>query len=124
MAIYRDTFKKTGTNANAITKNSSWVGMYRVRMSEQEIGLYGAANTLSIANNSSQETQLRFYLGIETNTNARTYQLKAGAVKNINVEDGIAFYGFDIMDKDVATDVAASNIVWTMGKVQQLSEGK
>lgn len=118
MPPYKEIFRKTGTNTAAITLGSSWVGMLRVRMSDNEEESYGACNTLSINNSSNQEAHLRFNFGIETGVSFLT--LKANSVKNINVEDGYNFYGFDVMNKDAATDIAANSITYRMGRTIDL----
>lgn len=120
MTRYREIFRKSATNTAAITSNSSWVGMYRVRMTDNEMESYGACNTLSISNDSNYEAQVRFGLGIETG--APFLRLKANSIKNVNVEDGYNFYGFDVMDKDATTDIPIGGISYRMGRTIDIDD--
>jgi hypothetical protein len=111
----KEIFKQSASNTAVVIKGSSWVGQLRVRMSDQDQQAYGPCNTLSISNSSNQEAQLRFGLNVE---NGRPlYSLKPNSIKNILVDDGIAFYGFDLMNLDTVTDIAIGSITYTMARV-------
>lgn len=120
MAIYQEVFRQSGTNAAAITKNSSWIGMLRVRMSEFNNSKFGASNTLSITNSSAQDAVIRF--GLNNEGGSPVHTLKANSSKNFTVDDGISFYGFDIQNTDATTDIAIGSIRYVMTKVIQKPE--
>jgi len=125
MAIQKEINSRTGTNTGAIegeaTIAAEFPKWHRFRVTDSERGLFGGVNCLTITNNSVLDVDFRLGLNIEDGY--PLYTLKAGATKNINVEDGMTFYGFDIRNPNGAgNDVAIGEIVYTARWVKQISE--
>ena len=121
MAINRQTFKKTALNTAAIVKNSSWIGMMRVRMTDEEMARYGACNTFRFLNKSALKIRIRF--GWNNEGGAPFYDMEGNGILNITIDDGLLSYGFDIMDLDASTDVAIGEFQYVMSRVEQIPEG-
>jgi hypothetical protein len=123
MAIYKQVYRKVGVNSAAITAGTTlaarWVGRLRVRMTDADMTTYGACNTLRIVNKSAQKARIHFTW---SNANEKYEDIEANSIRNITVDDGINFYGFDIENLDSSTDIAVNNINYTMARVQQTPE--
>lgn len=122
MAINKQVFKKVGSNAAAITKNSSWVGMLRVRMTDREMARYGPCNTFRFLNKSSLKIRIRF--GWNNEGGEPYYDMEANSIMNLTIDDGILSYGFDVMDLDSGTDVSIGEFSYVMSRVEQIPEDK
>jgi len=120
MAINKQVFKKVGTNAAAITKGSSWVGMLRVRMTDSEMAQYGACNTFRFLNKSALKIRVRF--GWNNEGGAPYYDIEGNGIMNLTIDDGLLSYGFDVMNLDAGTDVAIGEFTYNMSRVEQIPE--
>ena len=101
-------FKQSITNAAAITQGSSWVGMYRFRRDDIDREQYPPFNAMTIHNSSSQAAVLR--LGTNNEGGEPLIQIPANSKLNIEPGDAYAFYDFDVMNLDAATDIAIGSI--------------
>ncbi len=122
MALFKQTFVQSGSNAAAITKGSVFVGMLNVRMTDEERDNYGACNSFRFVNKSALKIRVRWGLGNETNGGGRFDDIEAFGILNLTVEDGILAYGFDVMNLDAATDVAIGEFHYSMSKIKQIPE--
>jgi len=116
---FKQVFKKSGSNTSAITENESWIGMFRVRMTDLEMARYGACNTLRILNNSSSSQKISLRFGLNNEGGEPSKEIKSQSVHNINVEDGQLFYGFDIMNLDGTTEIAIGEVQYIMARVEE-----
>ena len=121
MAIHRETYAESGTNAAAVTKNSSWVGRYRVRFSDAVINRHGMMNALVITNDSAQDAELHWRTHNES-TGLEFDPLPSSTSLVINPDDGRRFSYFDVEDKDASTDIAIGSIKWRAAVVKELPE--
>jgi hypothetical protein len=119
MAIYEQKFMLSGTNANDLVANHDWATALRVRMTELQEFKYGALNTIRIVNNSAQDATLSFSFDV---ARSKSFLLKGNSVLNITIEDGIAFYGFDVYSADAANDISAGDIKYNASVVEQVRE--
>lgn len=117
---YEQSYRKQGTNAAVIAAGATvalrWPTRLRIRMTEQEEYKYGACNTLRLVNKSSKRCRLHFTFGI---TPQKYEDIEANSIRNITVEDGINFYGFDVENLDTLNDIAAEEIQYAMAVVNQ-----
>lgn len=124
MAIYQQIYRKIGTNTAAISFGAStsarFPGRMRIRMSELEEFRYGACNVLRVVNKSTKRCRVHFSWGVD---NDRYEDVEANSIRNVTVDDGYNFYGFDLENLDTAADIAIGEIHYTMAKVEQFKEG-
>jgi len=119
MAIYKQIFTKAGSNAAQIDAAHDWATAERVRMSEQEEFRYGAMNTLRLVNNSSADMTISFTFDVGR---TKSYLIKGNSVFNLNVDDGINFYGFDVYSAHATTNIAIGELKYSMSRVEQVRE--
>jgi len=127
MAIYTRIFSKTADNAVAIefgaNTTARWAAkILRVRMTDQEVSKYGPANQFRFNNKSAVKLRIRFGLNIEDG--APFYDIEANSILNINVEDGISAYHFDVENLSTTTDCAIGEFQYVMSVVKQTPEIK
>lgn len=124
MAIYNRIYTKTATNASAIASGANtparWAGFMRVRMTDAEMSKYGTCNQFRFVNKSSVRIRVRFGWNIENGE--PFYDIEPNGVMNINVEDGVSAYGFDVECLDASTDVAIGEFQYVMSVVKQTPE--
>jgi len=124
MAIYNRIFTKSEANAAAIASGANtaarWSGFMRVRMTEAEMLKYGPANQFRFLNKSGVKIRIRFGINIEDG--APFYDVEANAILNINVDDGVSAYYFDVECLDAAVDVAIGEFQYVMSVIKQTSE--
>jgi hypothetical protein len=112
-------FRISNTNTAALTFGAStaarWAtGRLRVRMTDSEREKYGALNCLRVLNKSSKKVRIHFTWGID---NDSFEDIEGPSIRNITLEDGRRFYGFDIENLDTAADIAIGDIQYFASKV-------
>ena len=122
MAIHKQILKKTGINAAAIVKSSTFATCYRVRLTEAEIGRSKGCNVIRLYNKSSLELEVVWELNNEASH--KKDALRASGTHNINAEDGRTVYGFDVYNLNAATDVAIGEFSWSMARVLEVPEAR
>jgi len=115
-----DVLHQSDINTAAITAGATvaarWPGRWRVRMTDEQIGRYGAANSLRIVNKSNKRLRIHFTWSIDAQ---RFEDVEANAVRNIGVDDGYRIYGFDIENLDTLNDIAAGEVQYLLQKVNK-----
>jgi len=113
-------FRKDGTNPAALAFGASKAArsttFLKIRMTELEEYRYGACNILRINNKSTQKARIHFTWGID---DQRYEDLEANSIRNVEIEDGMRFYGFDVENLSTTTDIAIGEIQFTMAKVME-----
>lgn len=120
MAIYKQVFSKAGANDAQIDAAHDWATAFRVRMSDPDRFRFGACNTLRIVNTAGEDITVSITWDV---ARTNSFTVRTGGIFNLTVEDGQSFYGFDIYDAHATTDIAASEIKYTMARVEQITEG-
>lgn len=123
MAIYRDVFQISGTNEATIDAGATAALRFptrlRVRLTDLQSNRYGPLNTLRVVNKSAVRARLHFTFGID---NQKFEDIEANSIRNINVEDGYIFYGFDVENLDSTTNIEIGEIQYKASTVQQRRE--
>ena len=115
--LYKEIFRAMGTNAAVLesTAGAHWATRLRVRMTDAEEQKYGACNVARIVNKSAKKLRLHWTYGVDL----QFYEdIEANSIRNITIEDGRNFYGFDLQNLDGAADVAIGDIQYSMARVE------
>ena len=123
MAINKRIFQKSGSNVAAITQGSSFVGAFRVRMSDAERAEFGPCNVFRFLNGSGLKIEVRLGgINNQGGVGSEIIQIGANSTHNINVEDGLNTYDFDVVNNDAANDLAIGLFSYNMARVEQIAE--
>ena len=123
MAINKRVYQGSGTNTAAIAQASSFVGAMRVRMSDTDREKYGPCNVFRFSNQSGLKIEVRLGgINNQGGGGSEVIQMEANSTHNINVEDGLFAYDFDVVNNDAANDLAIGNFHYNMARVEQVPE--
>ena len=123
MAINKRVYQKSGKNTVAIVQAGSFIGALRVRMSNLDREKYGPCNVFRFHNQSGLKIEVRLGgVNNEGGGGSEVIQIEANSTHNINVEDGLFAYDFDVVNNDAANDLAIGNFAWNMARVEQVAE--
>lgn len=124
MAIHKQVYSESGSNAAAVTQGSSFVGAYFVMMSDANKNKYGPFNLLEVRNDSTEDGTLHFttsYEKINAGT-SESVKVNAGESYSMNADEGKKFYGFVFINNDAGADMAIGEIKYRAAVVKEIPE--
>jgi hypothetical protein len=122
MAIHKELWRKSAKNTAAIAVSTPFNTAFRVRMTDEERGLYGACNHFLFVNDSAVKVEIKWNWNNEATDTDRTI-LPAKTAIEIPVSMGRRSYGFDVYNMDAATEVAIGEFSYEMAKILEVPEG-
>ena len=125
MAIIKQVYAESGSNAAAITA-SSWAEAYRVQISDTNRAKYGPFNMLELKNTSTEDGEIVFTDSFQA-YNAGTHErvrVDAGESYSMSPDEGKLFYGFTFVNLDAANDMAIGEVIYRADVVKQIPEAE